>query len=93
MFTRDELKTFFCCSLSVLLPFHFFSPAFLCRCGDQPTSAFFFFLRQWNLKLKQNIQVLSSSSTMVRKEWMKRGRDREMTISLFPFTVISLEDK
>lgn len=52
MFTRDELKTFFCCSLSVLLPFHFFSPAFLCRCGDQPTSAFFFFFKAVEFETK-----------------------------------------
>lgn len=72
--------------------FIFFNPAFLCRCGKQPTSAVIFF-EQRNLKLKQNIQVLSSRIATVRRERRKRGRDREMTISLFFSTLISLEDK
>lgn len=78
-------------SLSTLLSFCFFCPAFLCRCGEQPTSAVFF--GQRNLKLKQNIQVLSSNPATVWRERRKRGRDSEMTISLFFSTLISLEDK
>lgn len=45
------------------------------------------------MKLRQNIQVLSSSPAMVRRGRRKRGRDSEMTISLFFLTLISLEDK
>lgn len=69
----------------------FVSEAFLGRCGEQPTCAVFF--RQWNLKLKQNIQVLSSRAATVRREKRKRGKDREMTISLFLSALISLVDK
>lgn len=36
-------------SLSTLLSFCFFCPAFLCRCGEQPTSALFSGSGIWNL--------------------------------------------
>lgn len=49
------------------------------------------FFGKWNLKLKQNIQVLSSSPATVRRERRGRSRDSKMTISLFFSTVISLE--
>lgn len=70
------------------------SPAFLCRCGKQPTSAgFFLSFRQRNLNLRQNIQALSSSPAMVRRGSGKRSRDSKMTTTLFFLTLISLEDK
>lgn len=90
MFTRDGLQTFFAVFCLYCFLFSFSVQHF---CVGVVSSPHLLFFGQWNLKLKQNIQVLSSSPTMVRKEWRKRGRDREMTISLFLSTVISLEDK
>lgn len=92
------------CSFSLCLSdivffllFFFFSPTFLCMCGEQPTSALFFSLSLffsgsgiWNLS------KIYRSFHQALPRWGERrekGRDREMTISLFFCTLISLEDK
>lgn len=83
-------------SLSARCLLFIFSPAFLCRCGEQPTSAgfFFFFFQatQFETKAKYTGPFIKPRHGEER-ESRKRGRDSKMTISLFFLTLISLEDK
>lgn len=81
-------------SLSARCLLFIFSAAFLCRCGEQPTSAGFFFFQatQFETKAKYTGPFIRPRHGEER-ESRKRGRDSKMTVSLFFLTLISLEDK